>query len=108
MQKRALSPLGERLQGLRTMAGLGGRELDRLAETHASLIESGHADNPTFKTVGKIAQVFGVTLDWLVYGNGKPPTARSVQAAVGEARARKAAKPDESGEHAAVPRRSAG
>lgn len=50
-------------------------------------------------TASALARLFGVTLDWLVSGDGRAPSARVVRAAVEKARAQRA---DDSGEHAAV------
>ncbi len=103
MQKRAPSPVGLRLQEARGLVDLAARELDRLAGTtegHASLIESGVVQNVTLETAGKLAGVLGVSLDWLVGGLGKSPTARSVKTAVDNARAMFSA--NESGQYGVV------
>jgi transcriptional regulator with XRE-family HTH domain len=103
MQKRVPTAVGVRLQETRELAGLAARELDRLVDTtegHASLIESGVVRNVTLETASKLAGVLGVSLDWLVRGTGRAPSARSVRQAVELARGTPAV--GESGEHPAV------
>jgi transcriptional regulator with XRE-family HTH domain len=85
--------LGDRLQKTRELAECTARELDRLAETaegHASLIESGVVKNVTVETAAALAKVLGVSLDWLITGDGKSPSERAVRAAVEMARRERA------------------
>ena len=69
------------------------RELDKLADLtpcHTSLIESGRRPNPESETLRAIANTLGISLDWLVLGQGDPPREDDVRAAVERARARTA------------------
>ena len=90
-----LSTFGARLQAARLLApDLSARELDRLAHTtegHAGAVEGG-AYEPKIGNASAWAAVLGASLDWLVDGQGEPPTAKEVAAAVALARA-EAAKP---------------
>lgn len=86
----------------RSLAGISARELDRLAKTaggHSSLIESGEVgERVSAKTVKQLAEVLGVSLDWLVGGKGREPTEAEARTAVDEARSRASAgEPPESG-----------
>ena len=88
--------IGERLRWLRAVAGITAREADRLAdkaEGHVSLIESPERRDAAVKTdtATAYADVFGVSLDWLVNGRGNPPRARAVRDAVATAQRTKAA-----------------
>jgi transcriptional regulator with XRE-family HTH domain len=92
----------ERLRLARDLAGVGSRELARLArlaETHVSLIESGIRPRIEAKTALSLARALGISVDWLLDGTGEAPEASAVRAAVEHARAARA---DESGEHRAV------
>ena len=74
-----------RLKQARTIAGLSQRELARLAHlasTHVGLIESGHVENPQTDTLCALARVLGCSLDWLLAGEGPPPTTEQVVAAI--------------------------
>lgn len=79
----------ERLRRLRDIAGISARELSRLAQlpsqSHVTLIESKGGTLST-TTATALARVFGCSLDWLVNGTGKEPSARAVRASVEEAR----------------------
>lgn len=88
MTERTPSVVGTRIRQAREMAGISARELDRLAglsENHTSLLESVVRDVRT-ETAAAIARTLGVSLDWLVLGEGKAPTERTVRAAVETAR----------------------
>jgi transcriptional regulator with XRE-family HTH domain len=79
-----------RLRETRIRAGLGARELDRLAgrpEGQASLVET-RGTNVRVETATAYADALGVTLDWLVDGRGPEPTADQIRSAVAAARAR--------------------
>jgi hypothetical protein len=70
------------------MAGIAARELDRLAditEGHTWLLES-VVEDVRAQTLAKISRVLGVTIDWLVTGQGGEPSEREVKAAVEAAR----------------------
>lgn len=49
-------------------------------------IEQGGADNPKAATVIALAEALGCTVGWLLAGEGAPPSAESVRAAVEKAR----------------------
>jgi len=81
--------LSERLREARTLAGVKSRELDRLAglsECHTQHIETGRRPNPETATIAPLARVLGVSLDWLIAGNGPAPEEAAVKAAVEQAR----------------------
>jgi len=85
-----LSTLTGRLHHLRELANLSARELDRLSrlrQGHTALIEKRASDNLETSTAQALAGVLGVSLDWLIAGDGKMPSARIVRAAVEAARA---------------------
>jgi len=91
-----MSNLAERLRHLRENAGLSAKALDVLADLtpgHTTLIETGRRADPSASTVEALASVLGVTLDWLVTGEGREPSERSVRAAVDAARRAKSPKP---------------
>jgi len=61
--------LSENIKKIRKKKGLSQDKLAKVADvTHTTLvkIESGANDNPTIKTLKKIADALGVTLDELV------------------------------------------
>jgi len=87
--KRAVSPIGKRLQAVRERVGVPARELDRLAditEGHTSLIETGVVARVTVDTVSKLARALGVTTDWLIDGAGKEPSDRAIRLGLESAR----------------------
>ncbi len=70
---------------------LSSRELARLAgisESHPWLIESGQRPHVASHLLSAMARALGVSLDWLINGEGDRPTPEGVQAAVKEARDR--------------------
>ena len=75
------------------MAGLSGRELDRLSglgEGLCRMIETGERVSVEADTALKYATTLGVSLDWLVAGHGAKPSQSSVVSAVEKARSRAA------------------
>lgn len=85
-----MGTLSERIAEVRQLAGLSGRELDRLAGLtlgHVAAIEAGRF-SPGAGTLEALRAALGVSLDWLVAGQGKAPPARVVATAVAAARAR--------------------
>ncbi len=71
-------------------AGLSLREVDALAgttECHARMVSTGKILDPRVSTLCAFADIFGVSLDWLVRGVGERPTAEALVAAVERARA---------------------
>jgi transcriptional regulator with XRE-family HTH domain len=86
--------LGRRVRGARKLTSLSAGALDGLAgltRGHVNAIEAGRKANVEGKTAQKIARVLGVSLDWLINGEGDPPDAQVVIAAVERARATLAA-----------------
>ena len=83
------SELGVRLRSVRELAGLSARELAVLANLAPSLvghIELGRVQHPRAETLAELARVLGVSLDWLIRGEGDGPSTDCVQAAVAGAR----------------------
>lgn len=71
-------------------------QLDRLAGLHRGhvwQIEQGEGANPKAATVVALATALGCTVGWLLAGEGAPPTADDVRAAVERARAKANASP---------------
>jgi hypothetical protein len=70
------------------------RELDRLAglrEGHAAMLEKrGSVERVEARTLHRIAEVFGVSMEWLYTGAGRPPGSAAIAMPV--ARARRAAR----------------
>jgi hypothetical protein len=85
--------LAERVAYLRRCAGIGCREADRLAGTHRGFsaeVENGNRLNPKVGSVGMLAELYGAPKGWLLTGDGKAPSKRSVARAVETARVAKA------------------
>lgn len=83
--------------------GLSQRELSLLAGlagSHVGLIEQGRVDEPGAATLAKVAEVCGVTLDWLALGAGAAPRPEQVAASVAAARAKRV--PHEESSHSAA------
>jgi transcriptional regulator with XRE-family HTH domain len=92
----------DRIQRLRGLASLSARELGGLAglhHAHVSLLEKGDGQRVSVSTIFQIAEVFRVSLDWLIKGAGEEPTAEHVRAAVSRARRsrRRALAPEKTG-----------
>jgi len=76
------------------MAGVSSRELSGLVGlSHSALwqLESGVISDTRTSVARSIAEVLGVTLDWLLAGEGDEPEATVVQEAIVRARAKGAA-----------------
>lgn len=83
--------LHERIARLRVAAGLGQRELCRLAGLNPTFLSRARVSShmvPRADLVVAIAHVLGTTADWLVAGHGEAPTDAAVVAAVRAARVR--------------------
>lgn len=68
--------LSDRLKIARSAVGLSARKLSRLAglaDGHVAMFERGIVDDGSAKTMGRLAQALGVSLDWLVLGIGDGP-----------------------------------
>lgn len=87
---RMTTTLAERLRTLREQGEVSGRELARLAglaEPHISMIERGARPRIGAAVAEKIARTLGCSLDWLLLGQGEPPSADSIRTAIARARA---------------------
>lgn len=85
---------GVRLGTARQHTTASQRELAELAGLSPSMvwqIESGTIAAPSGTTLAQLAEVLGVSLDWLIRGEGPDPQAEDVQAAVERARLRRSA-----------------
>jgi hypothetical protein len=83
--------LAERLRYLRRVAHMGARELDRLAglqQGHTYQLESRQSgcERLEARTVHGIADVFGVSMEWLFLGRGRAPTRDAIRLPVARAR----------------------
>jgi transcriptional regulator with XRE-family HTH domain len=86
--------LGDRVRFLRKLAAMSARELDRLArlrEGHIFQLESrvSGSERLEARTLNRIAEVFGVPMEWVFKGRGQRPNKMTVSLPV--ARARRAA-----------------
>ena len=90
-----VTPFGERLRQARELVpNLSARslaELANLTQSQVAQIERGDIERPRADTIVPLSTVLGVTTDWLLKGEGDPPTAEQVTAAVEKARADRAA-----------------
>lgn len=80
-----MKTLAERVRWAREVAAVSARELADLSGCtagHISMIETGRRDNLTSEAATGIARAFGVSLDWLINGDGKDPSERAIRAAV--------------------------
>lgn len=92
MNKPPKSPLGRRLKKARDLAELSGRDLSDLAKASVnmvSLIERGVTLSPRSQVLENLADVLGISLDWLVRGLGPEPTREQIRTAVDVARTRR-------------------
>jgi transcriptional regulator with XRE-family HTH domain len=70
------SPFGARLREARVARGLGLRELSRAASvshTIISLLETGRQEAIEVRAAVALAKALGVTVEWLVTGDGDGP-----------------------------------
>lgn len=80
-----MDTLAQRARLLREYAGIGQREADRLAGTHRGFtgeIERGGRVNPRAGGVSKLARLYGVTVEFLISGDGETPSKDNVAAKV--------------------------
>lgn len=83
------SDLGKRVTKLREISGLSSRALSELAGlSHGALgqLERGELADLTTGSANRLAAALGVSIDFLVRGNGEMPTEERVRAAVESAR----------------------
>lgn len=81
--------LQDRLRELRQSLGLSQQKLSLLAgltASHVGLIEQNRIDNVSTDTAAALAKVLGCSLDWLVSGDGEPPSLDVSQEALAAAR----------------------
>ena len=72
MKINSIDSIGQRVVECRKEKGMTQAELVRqtgLAEQTITNLEKGH-NPPDLSTVLKVVKIFGVTLDWLVFGTG--------------------------------------
>lgn len=77
-----MNTLAERLQWARGLTELSARDLDKLANLtpgHTTAIEVGRRASPSAETARAIARALGVSLDWLVDGNGMAPSEQQLR-----------------------------
>ena len=82
--------LGERIKRLRTLASLTSREVSEAAGMSrgmVSMLETGAVVDMTTANATALARCLGVTLEYLLQGDGTEPTARQILAAYERARA---------------------
>lgn len=89
------SSISERVQQLRNMATpkVTLRELDRLTglrEGHVAMLEKRSNTRVEARTISLIAEVFGVSMEWLYRGRGRAPSPQTI--AMPLARARRASR----------------
>lgn len=97
-----LDTLSARLRWSRDAAGISARTLSALTglhRSHVSLIEGGEKASVDAGTLAKLADVLGVSMDWLYSGRGRRPSKAEIATAVARARRRGS---NESGEHPAI------
>lgn len=86
--------IGHRLGKIAKTAGIVHRDLASLSGVSHGAPGSlfrGEVPHPQITTVAPLARTLGVSLDWLVFGEGEPPTKEQVLSAVERARASKEA-----------------
>lgn len=85
MNKKAPTPLGERVKRVREACDVSARTLSALAGLSNSAIgqlESGAIQELRAEATGNLAAAFGVSLDWLVRGDEPEPDMVAVRARV--------------------------
>lgn len=81
---------GERLKAAREAAAISTRDLDRIAGLKQGVcwsVENSNSGNYEVRTLNALATTLGLSLDFVVRGVGRLPSARKVKAAVAIARA---------------------
>jgi transcriptional regulator with XRE-family HTH domain len=83
----------DRVTVLRVVGGVSGRELSAMIATSTSYLSAGQSKGavPSAERALAIAKVFGTSVEYLVAGEGDPPTDERVREAVALARAKAAA-----------------
>lgn len=81
--------LRSRMAFVRSLSGISARELStmmRVAHSAYSHVEAGRVMSPTAEFLTALASTTGVSLDWLLMGQGDPPSAEAIRAAIARAR----------------------
>lgn len=76
--------MGARLKTIRQAAGISANALSLAAgasHTVVTQIEAGAIVDPRARLLGAIAKALGCDIEYLLYGQGRPPSTRAVQAA---------------------------
>ncbi len=87
----ALDRFSDRLTWLREVSGVSGRglhELCGISASYSSVAEKRPNLLPRAEQARALATLFGASVEWLVYGVGRPPSERAIRRAVSRARAR--------------------
>ena len=82
--------IGQRVRALRGTT-ISTKEVDKLAGLTAGVtwsLEDSDSNNAQTKTLTPIAEIFGVSLDYLIRGDGLEPSREELDAAIALARAR--------------------
>lgn len=80
---------GVRITAARKLAEISTKDLDRLAGLKAGVtwaVENSATGNSEIRTLDAIAKALGLSLDWIVRGDGPEPTTEAIKAAVASAR----------------------
>lgn len=86
-----MQTIGSRLASLREMGGVSRAELAAftgMSRGYPGHIETGRYADIGVSILGRIAEVFGASLDWFATGEGDPPALDVVKEGVKAARAR--------------------
>ena len=81
----AKATLADRLRLVRSYSEASARKISAVAglsPSHVGYLETTAHANPEARTLEALARVFGVTVGWLLNGEGKPPTAEGVRRSV--------------------------
>lgn len=85
-----MDTLSARARFLRESAGISQREADRLAHLTrgaSGAIERGEVEKPHAETLLGLSRLYGVTIEWMLTGDGSAPPHRDVAIAVANRRA---------------------
>jgi transcriptional regulator with XRE-family HTH domain len=90
-----MTTIGARLKYARELAGLNKAALSQLAglpsDAHVGMIERSKAgQGTTTRTAAKLAAALGVSVGWLISGEGRVPSRRTIREAVSAAQGKAA------------------
>ena len=88
MRTPNLSTVAARLAFARGLSGLSQRALSLragLTRPHVGMIESGARRELRYETMRALATTLGVSIPWLMIGEGVTPSERTIRTAVGRA-----------------------